>query len=799
MPPQNNPMGIDAPKSWAPACWEDAKDELRKFLKTHPLSAMRLAHVEGPHASGKSTGMLEYIWARTRYSVPKPTVIYVPSFDLDAFTLYAYLCSKACPYMTFKGNVNLGIRSTDKKHQLHILTSSDFRALILENSPIKLLRKSIVFLLDLELLPTADGELLFVELARWCYGRRMCTPPTQHELTLITMAPFSRPPLHDLLSQGLGTACHHILIPSSRDRPLPPLSNSSFMEDSPPKGLWYECVKTADFTNWFKELGEDTFLGRRRTKEMVAFDRASMWFRARVAEAETSEEKAKKFVDVLDVRALMDDPQETGLVGPAIVVQTDEEFKFEGLFDYYTEVKVYRISGDAPDLGTLLEAMVDTYPKIVVVGFKIPAVLRLPGVAAIVSYGNPAPDYVYDESNGEISYQEQFVSRMDILKARAYEIKNSDDNYYIQRRAFRFCRIITRETKAEGKRHMNVPKPVEILPISSAPAYGGELMSLSLKICASVDDTDGPKFLPPTSDKRRLQEMWRRLVEMGCLRRPAGYPSQNIISAPPWNEQRTTRTLEFLDSPFNEDKDVPLASFLARIQGARRVTTRRVMIRVALLIDAGISDILKMAINALEPGIENKSKFNRDIPKAVLDKCKGVGDRKYEGSVWIALGLFLNMEDQNLRGTLDEESALIEPDFFEDILEKVVALEESFGLMACEDVFQETMLASSEFNFVRRALTQSWLCNVVFFKRQEPQVAKSMISLNEVKIQGLRTLDIPELFEKVSEKSDYIFAFTLFRTASNEGLAATALTLVQEQDIRALAGNRDLTYNRSKY
>ncbi|KAI1089703.1 hypothetical protein F5B19DRAFT_362289 [Rostrohypoxylon terebratum] len=789
MPPHHNPTGIEAPKSLPRACWESARGKLGQFLTTNQSSAMRLAHVEGPHGSGKSTGMLEYIWRKTRYSKFNPIMIYVPSFDLEVFTLYAYFCSKASPYTTLKGNVSLGLGTKYHKPRLHIATMTDFRKLLLENPNMQ--ERSIVLLLDLELLPTADGELLFTELARWCYDRRMYTPRTQQELTLITMAPFSRPPLHDLLARGLGTACHHILIPSTI-QDIPPLSNSPFRVDSPPQGLRYQYVETADFTNWFRELGEDTFLGRRRTNEMAAFDQASMWFRARVAETETLKRKAEKFVDVLDVRALMDDPQETGLVGPAIVVQTDEEFKFEGFFDYYTEVKVYRIGGGAQDLGTWLEAMVDTYPKIVVVSFKLPTVLYLPGVAAIVSYGNPPPDYVFDESNGEISYQEQPVSRMDILKAQSYQMKTCIDNYYILTRSLQFCLVIICGERGEEK-----PKPIEIPPISNAPAYGSELMILSLKVCAPVS---GPEFLPPTLDKRRIQDMWRRLVEMGCLRRPAGGLSQDIIRVPHWNGPQTARTLQFLDSPFNKGKDVPLASFLARIQHARCEQTKRVMIRVALLIDANIPKILRMATDTLEPGTETGFEFDRPISKAVLDKCKVVGSRKYEGGVWIALGLFLNMEDRNLRGTLNEEAAVIEPGAFHHILEKVIVLERMNGIQVCEDVFQDMMLVNEEINFVRQTLSQSWLCNVVFFKRDEPQIAKSMISLNDVKIQGLRTLDVTEFFEKDSEKkSDYIFAFTPSRSTSNEGLTATALTLVPEKDIRALAGDRDHTFNHSRY
>ncbi|KAI1412995.1 hypothetical protein F5Y13DRAFT_189795 [Hypoxylon sp. FL1857] len=224
-----NTLGVNAPETTRWVSWETIKDELRNFLHQNPLAVSRVAHVEGPHGSGKSTAMLEYIWQEMQSLSPDTMVIYVPSFGPEATMLCAYFESQASPHQKLKQSTHIGLRRVVER-KLHLATIAEAREAFRNDALYGMLPDRIALLMDLEQMPTADGELFLCELTQWHRLRR------PSEVTIITMATFSRPPVHELLAVGLGLSaskCQHIKMRYEQGSHVPSPSRTLHMADMP--------------------------------------------------------------------------------------------------------------------------------------------------------------------------------------------------------------------------------------------------------------------------------------------------------------------------------------------------------------------------------------------------------------------------------------------------------------------------------------------------------------------------------------------------------------------------------------
>ncbi|KAI1758605.1 hypothetical protein GGR53DRAFT_516528 [Hypoxylon sp. FL1150] len=781
-----NILGIVPPATTKPISWESVKDDLKSFLRENPIPRARLAHVEGPHGSGKSTGMLEYIWSEIQSASEGTTVIYVPSWDVEALLLSAYFESHASKHWKLKEKTYVGLEG-DIKSKLCFATARQLRMALRQENFQSMLPGHVTFLLDLEVEPTADGELLLSELCLWCRRRLSAKLDAT---TLITMATFSRPPLHDLLGEYLQTRCHCILMThtgpstgqptslSSRDLPLKPLSLSG---------------DVADYQELIGKLMDMILRSTKPDAEPDAEERRAykFLFEKKIARLGKPNSSAVCGLDaIVDVFNMTS----TATKAPCVVFFEDRRADFEMLrvldeMCKKNNVTFLRIRRSATLLD-VVEAVLYPEPRFIRIAADFPFVLHLPRVAAIVSCGTTYGRVVFDIYEGQLVHMETPKSRMDFLKEQSYALKSNTGPKGIVFYAAADVLLNPSSDAHFDNREL----------LSGCLAYDEEVMRLSVEVCTSWPDPSPQRNgdhalipLPAMSDTYLLRDMWRRLINMGCLRW-ADHTSKRPIS----NGPRTQRTLEVLDNAavrwLVKDITVPLAYFLAGVSDATSIPTKRVMIRIAALIDAGtnfikyqpsIEDDLKDAYNNLSHGVK------KGTLEKIAGDCRGIGAQQFShGSVWITLGLLLRQEDPaytkegGARNGEDTYAAEIEEIAFASISDKIRKIESSFGLGPCKDPIRDTQLQPSDIETVNLEMMHSWLHQTVFFRRtgaEAPTLATDLTSYERVEPRLLSSLVIRKRFE--DDATEALFAFSpahIFSRRSGAGIETHRVIFLTE-------------------
>ncbi|KAI1458277.1 hypothetical protein F4805DRAFT_425061 [Annulohypoxylon moriforme] len=539
-----NHLSIEPPKTKKKATWETVKHGLHEFLALDPAPHMQLAHVEGPPGSGKSTGMLAFIWDEIQSLNPETRVIYVPSFFAEGRMLHAYFNSRASPHEKLKNKTRIGgTHSIESK--LHIRTIAGLRLALREDAlhNYEALPRSVTLILDLEPEPTAIGEILLSELALWSFLRQTRTPALRGaELRVITMAAFSRPLVHNLLAWHPDTTCHHFTItPIMHDGSITP---KSLEESDLPLKISWQLEAQAGCPEWLEQLIHRTFHGVERSEEMNALEDLMISYISKVPENTRWEAKAERDIKTLNLPFVIVGGTETEMAGPAIVILSgDKEPDIRGKYDPKT-VRAYRIIEPTD----WLAAMIDIGPKIIFISSTIPIVLHIPKITAIVYYGISNRE-AFDVSNSHINSQCCPMSRMDILKAQSYALKTSAD---APETVDFYCTSPHRDNSKPPIKFEEMPL------VSDSSAYGRQLLHLSLEICApwplqglAPDIRPSRLPLPPTLDVDRIREIWRRLAKMDCLQLAANGPFPDDIAVRPRLETPRARgTLNALYSRF---------------------------------------------------------------------------------------------------------------------------------------------------------------------------------------------------------------------------------------------------------
>lgn len=742
--------GIQPPQNPQLLSWETAKGDLEHFLGSNhnEASAARLAHIEGPHGSGKSTGMIEFIWEKTHASDHDNVAIYVPAFGLEALMLSAYFQTKASPHQKLKQNICVGLEKLESK--LHLATAAQLRTalrgVLRTGTP-----RRVVLLMDLELSPTADGELLLSELVKWHRGLTL-----NCDLTLITMASFTRPPVHKFLEAWLNTKCRHITFASPHtpvltsknlplstiwwqesDKNLPTLILGALragIPDTPE--LYYSLQEAFDVANEMKSM-------RSRMEDL---DGA-------VAAAEATE--------IIDRFSLT---TEGCPLGPCVVVIQNDQNTFgisKMLYENpnFANVVQFQVSPDMT-LGDWLEAIIYPGPKVVYIEPGVPVVLYLPRVTAILSLST-CYSKTFDPETCALIWTNTPKSRMELLKEQSYARKTCAPR--IPTPVKFYC-----VDKDDGRFSSANFDEWTLAPL--APAYEDQFMRLCFEVCVPwPDDKDPLVPLPAVSSIEHMGSVWKSLINMGCL---SHFPSGS--NRPVLNGPRAKRTLDFLDSKYNDFGTVPLAFLLAGIHDAESDATKRVIIRIASIIseDTGavyFSELLEGKRKEIE--LSTNSRVARkdaimDIHEIMAWECVGIGKQELDrGAMWMILGLFLRAEVSQVKGKdlgAEEKGcdAGIDLEAFPIILEKVRELESIHGIELSEDPIRDTTLSPDEVSYVSNDLMKAWSSQIVYFKRKSGMACHDLTSFREVQLGGFPYMNAYELFDRdTSPDNDMVFAF----------------------------------------
>ncbi|KAK6952838.1 hypothetical protein Daesc_005132 [Daldinia eschscholtzii] len=774
---------VKHPKTLVMRSWEKAKNDIAHFLteEPHGNAGIRLAHIEARHGSGKSTGMIEFIYKESHASDPGSTVIYVPSFGLEAMMLSAYFESEASPYDALKQSTCYGVETVEPK--LHLATAAQLRAalrgVLRTNTP-----RKVILLMDLELSPTTDGELLLSEVVAWYQE----IPPGT-SLTLITMATFSRPPVHEFMESQLKTKCRYIVLHpfplhglTSRLLPLP---TTWLLEDDPsvPKSISKVIQDSLSETpaieaNRLIQLHESEM-----DQRMKGLDGA-----AAVAEA------IKSIND--NIRLTRDH----ALGSTVVVIQsTQDAYQISDILDKHPESDPihYRISAEST-FYDWLQVILHVGPMVVSIDPNVPGVLYIPRVTTIISLPVHHMNR-FDPDTCALAWMESPRSRMGLLQEQSYAIKS------IPRKNLGLVNFFCVH---RGDGHLSDQTFDNWALAPPAPAYEGQFMRTCLELCVPWPN-DAGRMIPllPVPDITQVEKLWRCLRNMDCLDDHLSFPDRPALRQP-----QAKRIFEFLGPQYNELGSFPVASLFLKVQGAESEAIKRVLIRMASLFcespsPVEYSDQLLDTCDRIDLLSNDESAYRdcvRDIRKTMALECAGIGKQEFEsGAAWSMLGVFLRMEVSMLKGKdLDAENesrnAFIDPIVFSTVLAKVRLVESVYGLKPSEDPIKDTMLSPDGIYAVGSELMKSWSSKLVYFNRESGRTCKSLVSHRNLVQHEFPHIDVDEVFEQdASVKNDVIYAFCTDLIARNNSLLAFNLTRIPtEFAIRWLKSNGHQSFTR---
>ncbi|KAI1394674.1 hypothetical protein F4819DRAFT_506898 [Hypoxylon fuscum] len=758
-PKDYNLLGIEAPSTKKWVSWETIKGDLGSFLRQGAAPEARLAHVEGPHGSGKSTGMLEYVWDEIRSSSPDTMVIYVPSFKYEAMLLGGYFESSSSPYEKLKGKTYVAIKG-DVEPKLHLATIAGLRDAMREDVLHGTLPEKIALLMDLEPAPTADGELLLSELAVWYHMRSEDETRRLSEFTLITMATFSRPPVHEFMRGHLGTRCEHIVM-TVGDESSQCLSTGDF----PLKTEWKPRGEAADTPAWIGDVLHDALGGMQPGSEesIELLNNLVDESLDKLSEREDAEEMARELTAILDRTARVDVGHDKGgLCRTVVVIQSDGEGidvadAIEDLAEKDVEIADFYIS-DTSTFADLVLAMVHYGPKVVRINAKVPVVLHIPNVTAVVSYDGydkPRPLVVkFDSYLRQFESSPMPKSRMDLLKEQSYAMKTSH---------LGTVDILFYSCDRPENDHGSSANLDSWALAPYAPAYDAELLSLAFELCAMWPDDTGQarmRLLTPllsASNYRLLGEMWRRLVNIGCLRYLPESGRRPVLNGP-----KANLMMRLLGPPELDTRDIPLVFFAAGIRYAASAPVKRVMVRITtlkLLGDRCLPSRITGLLREDFPPQNDVSAYAdrvKHFREVIASESLGVGAQESEhGEIWMKLGLLLKTEEESLKdgskqggnenggGDASEVSSEVSSDTqgARPVTELISTLERFFGLGPSEDPVRDTELGPDEVRAVNVALLNSWMYRLVLFRRHIGEPAVEVTSRRQVKVSKFPWLD----------------------------------------------------------
>ncbi|XXH03227.1 hypothetical protein Hte_009625 [Hypoxylon texense] len=798
----DNILGITAPSTttWLP--WECARAELDSLIRQQPVPMVRLAHVEGPHGSGKSTGMLEYISQEVRTVSPETMVIYVPSLDHEATLLCAYFRSVASTHAYLRDSTLIGLQQ-DTESTLHLATIPQLRKVLRQDIFEPTLPNRVALLLDLEQAPTADGELLLCELVRWCRDRLSDSAPSQRrlsELTLITMATFSRPPVHKLLAEHLQAQCRHIVMKEGGVGHGAGQSTSLSAKHLPLVVHGVDGIFDTVVQLYAIEPTLEIDMDRERCRKTNA-ETSALLTKMASADPENELEILVSMLNLVEIGGhLMQGDKQKGSCA-VIFMDTDDDELYEPLVSRcgQDDIGLSTIRKGA-SLVQLVDPIIYQGPQIVCVHPDFPYALFIPRVVAITSYMAVCDRMVFDVSIGQFLLTRAGWSRMDLWTAQSYALKSWGPEageipfYYHD----------------DGLEGADFEDHFDHLELTSyAPAYDSEVMRLSLEICAPWPDRGADRRddgclapLPAVSDARLLSEMWRRLVNMGCLRY---LPDCRV--RPALNGPRALRALEYLEETFAEalqessvEFNVALAYFMAGIEDAGSNSTKRVMARIAALIMSA-GDIhystpvqeLQAALEDLKGDPQSSAELTKKLRAEVAAACRGVGAREsHRGVVWIKLGLFLAREasrdvadDEDTRTAIDAQS-------FEDGLAITRDLEHLAGLDTSEDPLGDTDLQPHELDTVHREIILSWPHQIIMFDRGAERTPIDLTSYQR--------MALTEVLDGVdSMTADHMFAFSYTPIRRGPGNYISHVTEVPARLVQRLLRERGPLFLENQY
>ncbi|KAI6086881.1 hypothetical protein F4821DRAFT_278348 [Hypoxylon rubiginosum] len=810
-----NILGITAPTNTRRTSWETVRDDLKSFLQQSPAPAARLAHVEGPHGSGKSTSMLEYIWDEVHSSNPETVVVYVPAFGPETLLLHSYFESTASAqaHIQLKGKTLLNLRRTGMKPMLYLATVPELQAVLRQDLNHGVFPEHVVILLDLELSPTADGELLLSQLCLWYRGRLSRAHDAarrQSQLTLITMADFSRPPLHKLLEDHIQTRCYRIVMKHGGGNGNLGSSASLSMRDLP---LNAEPFPKDTHTALQTMRGLVQRILVRKEPETLPEKVFRAGFEQQITSLYDSKNSSVKvgqaMVELLDTAVLMPPhPKKSPCIVFFYNTSTDDEF-LQAVGGLCTENNVDTCYiGVQSSLLEIVEAVVSPKPRVICIESDFPVVLHIPRIAAIVSFNTTCQRVAMDAYTGQLAIMETLRSRMDLVREQSYALKSTLPGADHMDADFYCTTGIAADINTDD--HFDKWRLVP-----DSPAYGNELMRLSLELCSSWPDPqresgeEGALLpllpIPAILDIYLLTEMWRRLVQMGCLRLTSRRPVPN--------GPRALRTLEALDydvsRQFNQDRQVPLAYFVTGIKDMASVPVKRVMIRIAVCIDAGGDSIIHpKSINDALQDLENdpSSDNGSHVLAAIAADCRGVGEREFmRGDVWIRLGLLLRQEKAfpAIEENDEEETYSARIKTYLSALAKVRVLETQAGLDPPEDPIRDTELQPSEIDAVNSELLRSWLHHIVWLHREGSETTViDLTSYQPVETEGFSSLVIRRRFETGIGPGSDLFAFSHMHIKTAIGRTRSSalwLTEIPSQLMRNLMREHGWDFLQTKY
>ncbi|KAI1478606.1 hypothetical protein F4774DRAFT_384503 [Daldinia eschscholtzii] len=736
---------VKHPKTVLLKSWERAKNDIAHFLtqEPHGNAGTRLAHIEGQHGSGKSTGMIEFIYKESHASDPGSTVIYVPSFGLEAMMLSAYFESEASPYDALKQSTCYGVETVEPK--LHLATAAQLRAalrgVLRTNTP-----RKVILLMDLELSPTTDGELLLSEVVAWYQEL-----PPGTSLTLITMATFSRPPVHEFMESQLKTKCRYIvfhlfplhsltsrllLLPTTwllEDDPSVPESISKVIQDSLSETPAIEA-------NRLIQIHQNDL-----DQRMKGLDGA-----AAVAEA------IKGMND--NIRLTRDHASGSTVV---VIQSTDDAYQISDMLDKHPESDPihYSISAEST-FYDWLQVILHVGPMVVSIDPNVPGVLYIPRVTAIISL--PAcPMNRFDPDTCTLAWMESPRSRMGFLQEQSYARKSIP---------WKNHGLVNFLCVHRGDGHLSDETFDGWALAPPAPAYEVQFMRTCLELCVPWPN-DAGRMIPllPVPDITQVEKLWRCLRNMDYLDNHLSFDHR-----PALRQSQAKQVFEFLGPRYNKLGSVPVASLFLKVQGADSEAIKRVLIRMASLLcecpsPVIYSDQLLEKRDRMDLLTNDEPAYRdcvRDIRKTMALECAGIGKQEFEsGAAWTMLGVFLRMEASLMQGkdpNAEHESsnAFMDPTTFFRIFAKVRRVESIHGLKPSEDPIKDTMLRPDETYAVGSVLMLSWSSQLVYFNRKSGRTCKSLVSHRNLVPHEFPHIDADEAFEQdASVKTDLIFAF----------------------------------------
>ncbi|OTB18077.1 hypothetical protein K445DRAFT_315830 [Daldinia sp. EC12] len=767
---------VKHPKTVLLKSWERAKNDIAHFLtqEPHGNAGIRLAHIEGQHGSGKSTGMIEFIYKESHASDPGSTVIYVPSFGLEAMMLSAYFESEASPYDALKQSTRYGVETVEPK--LHLATAAQLRAalrgVLRTNTP-----RKVILLMDLELSPTTDGELLLSEVVAWYQEL-----PPGTSLTLITMATFSRPPVHEFMESQLKTKCRYIvfhLFPlHSLTSRLLPLPTTWLLEDDPsvPESISKVIQDSLSETPAIEVSRLIQFHQNDLDQRMKGLDGA-----AAVAEA---------------IKGINDNIRLTrghALGSTVVVIQsTVNAYQISDMLDKHPESDPihYSISAQST-FYDWLQVILHVGPMVVSIDPNVPGVLYIPRVTAIISL--PAcPMNRFDPDTCTLAWMESPRSRMGFLQEQSYARKSIP---------WKNHGLVNFLCVHRGDGHLSDETFDGWALAPPAPAYEVQFMRTCLELCVPWPN-DAGRMIPllPVPDITQVEKLWRCLLNMDCLDNHLSFERRPALT-----QSQAKRVFEFLDPQCNKFGSFPIASLFLKVQGAESEAIKRVLIRMASLFGESpspveYSDQLLDMCDKMSLLSNDEPAYRdcvRDVRKTMALECAGIGKQEFESGVaWSMLGVFLRMEVSMLKGKdlgaeNESRNAFIDPVTFSAILAKIRLVESIYGLKPSEDPIKDTMLSPDEVYAVGSELMKSWSSQLVYFKREWRKTCKSLVSHRSLVQDEFPHIDVDEVFEQdASVKNDVIYAFYTDLVAQDNSLLAFSLTRIPtEFAIRWLRSN----------